>query len=60
VAVAVHTAAPLGKTGPEEVFRKKVRADRDRRRRRTPITVTIDNVSCSKQFGRRSEGVTET
>jgi hypothetical protein len=40
VAVAVHPAAPLGKTGPEEVFRKKVRADRDRRRRRTPITVT--------------------
>lgn len=40
MAVAVHTAAPLGKTEPKQMFRKKVRADRDRRRLRTPIAVT--------------------
>ncbi len=33
-------AAPLGKTEPELMFRKKVRIDRDRRKRRTPIAVT--------------------
>jgi hypothetical protein len=53
VAVAVHTAAPLGKTDPGEKFLSKTSTEREEGRY-TPIAVTLIT-SCSKQCGRRRD-----
>lgn len=55
VTVAVHTAAPLGKTEPGQVFRKKVRADGDRRKAKNSNGSHIDDDFLQQAVGRRSD-----